>query len=179
MHAKQGAAFGGGTLNGRPVASHDRLEIVRAERGLVRAKGRVALPGSEQAVSTLWTEEEMSVVANPRAGLMRGANALYLTRRGLVKAVALLGLRSPVGHGKGTGYQRQRIALRKSVHRFGPLGGVGIVEEGSVGHRLGFFLQMVFCVVSPKSNKIRGEGKERSPARDGLWMGRYNGYILV
>ena len=105
----------------------------------------------------------MPVVANPRAGLVRGANALYLTRRGLVKAVALFGLRPPVGHGKGTGYQRQRIALRKSVHGFGPLGGVGIVEEGSVGHRLDFFLQIVFCVVSLKSNKIRGKAKSAAP----------------
>ena len=96
----------------------------------------------------------MPVVTYPRTRLVRGANALYLTRRGLVKAIALFGLWSPMSHGKGTGYQRKRIALRKSVHGFGPLGGIGIVEQGSVSHRLGFFLHIVFCIVSSKSNKI-------------------------
>src|SRR5688500_13284124 len=75
---EHGTALGGRELKGTVVLQQFRAEVMRLERGVLRAETGSALGGARVGGAGLRHDGEVAVVADPGAGLVRRPDALQL-----------------------------------------------------------------------------------------------------
>src|SRR5689334_20380176 len=100
MTAHGGAALRGGEFDGAVILKQLGAEVVRLEHRVFRPIPGSTLTGAGSEETGLGHHGEVTVVADPGAGLVRRAEALQLAIIWMEEpaAAALIGLRAPVRH---------------------------------------------------------------------------------